>query len=668
MSTENTAGLAGALAAHGIMRSIDEVDDLLKGVLAAPEGHDPDAWLDLIAPVDAVRLRSLLKERIESLKTAPREPALPLADRLQQLMSTLAACGLDGFVQPLTDEHRNEYIPSARQRLAWLTGFTGSAGTLVVLGDRAVVFVDGRYTVQAEQQLDPDLFERAHLIDTPPSKWLDDHLAEGQRLAYDPSLHIEAEVERFKKACAKAGAELVPVAENPIDSIWTDQPPLPIAPLDQLDLRYAGEDSEKKRLRMGKRVGDTGADLTLISAPDSIAWLLNIRGNDVPFNPLTLAFALLHADGAVELFLDKRKLRPDQTLGNSVSIQSIQDLGNRLDEIGRQARPVLIDPAWTNVALSERLSAAGARLVEGAEPCILAKACKNPVELEGARNAQRRDGAAVTRFLHWLVETLDGGNEVTELEAAAALEAERQKDPLYRGPSFDTISAAGPNAALAHYRVTAESNRKLEPGTLYLVDSGGQYPDATTDITRTVAVGTPTAEMCERYTLVLKGHIALDRVQFPVGTSGAQIDILARHPLWQRGLDFDHGTGHGIGSYLCVHEGPARIAKSGMVPLKPGMILSNEPGYYQPGAYGIRIENLVTVTDVGIPPGGERSLLRFENLTRVPLDRRLIATSMLDAEELAWIDAYHALVRRDLEGLLEGRALDWMIEATQPLG
>ncbi len=361
-------------------------------------------------------------------------------------------------------------------------------------------------------------------------------------------------------------------------------------------------------------------------------------------------------DGAVELFLDKRKLRPDQTLGNSVSIQSIQDLENRLDELGRQARPVLIDPAWTNVALSECLSAAGARLVEAGEPCILAKACKNPVELEGARNAQRRDGAAVTRFLHWLVETLDGGNEVTELEAAAALEAERQKDPLYRGPSFDTISAAGPNAALAHYRVTAESNRKLEPGTLYLVDSGGQYPDATTDITRTVAVGTPTAEMCERYTLVLKGHIALDRVQFPVGTSGAQIDILARHPLWQRGLDFDHGTGHGIGSYLCVHEGPARIAKSGMVPLKPGMILSNEPGYYQPGAYGIRIENLVTVTDVGIPPGGERSLLRFENLTRVPLDRRLIATSMLDAEELAWIDAYHALVRRDLEGLLEGRA------------
>ena len=317
--------------------------------------------------------------------------------------------------------------------------------------------------------------------------------------------------------------------------------------------------------------------------------------------------------------------------------------------------------------LTRQLAAAGARIIEDAEPCILAKAIKNETELDGARAAQIRDGAAVTRFLAWLGDAIAEGGEVTELAAAAALEAERKKDPLYRGPSFDTISAAGPNAALAHYRVSEESNRTLEPGSLYLVDSGGQYPDATTDITRTIAVGTPTAEMRERYTLVLKGHIALDRVQFPVGTSGAQLDTLARHPLWQAGLDFDHGTGHGIGSYLCVHEGPARIAKTGAVPLKPGMILSNEPGYYKPGAYGIRIENLVAVKEASKPGGGERKLLEFENLTRVPLDRKLIEASLLTVDERAWIDAYHALVRQDLLPLLAESARAWLITSTGPL-
>ncbi|MDH3664155.1 MAG: aminopeptidase P family protein, partial [Alphaproteobacteria bacterium] len=561
-----------------------------------------------------------------------------------------------------------EYIPAARQRLAWLTGFTGSAGTLVVLGERAVVFVDGRYTVQAEQQLDPDLFERAHLIETPPAKWLGENLSAGQRLAFDANLHVKAEVERYRKACDKAGAELVALDENPIDTVWTDRPAMPIAPLDTLDVRYAGESSEAKRARMGKKVEDAGADVALIGAPDSIAWLLNIRGGDVPFNPLTLGFALLHKDGAVEFFLDERKLKPGQTFGNEVSHRSIEELGDSLDHLGQQKHAVLADPAWTNVKLTQRLRGAGAKLIEDSEPCILAKAIKNQTELDGARNAQIRDGAAVTRFLAWLGDTIAGGHEVTELDAAAALEAERRKDSLYRGPSFDTISASGPNAALAHYRVTEESNRPLEPGSLYLVDSGGQYPDATTDITRTVAVGTPTPEMCRHYTLVLKGHIALDRIQFPVGTSGAQIDAFARAPLWQAGLDFDHGTGHGIGSYLCVHEGPARIAKSGTIPLKPGMILSNEPGYYKPGSYGIRIENLVVVKNVETPHGGERDLLGFENLTRVPLDQRLIDSSLLDDDERAWIEAYQVLVRQDLKPLLDGKAKAWMVEATKSIG
>jgi Xaa-Pro aminopeptidase len=659
--------LTKALALHGVNKTLDEVDDLLNGVLAAPKGYAPDSWLDLIAPDDAADLRDLLRERLAEIDKESANPSPPITDRLQALRSTLSTLDLDGLVVPLTDEHRNEYIPDARQRLAWLTGFTGSAGTLVVLGDRAIVFVDGRYTVQAEQQLDPDLFERAHLIEMPPARWLGDNLTAGQRLAYDANLHVKAQVESYKKACDKAGAELVALDANPIDTIWASQPPMPIAPLDRLDIRYAGESSEDKRARMGKKVEEAGADVSLIGAPDSIAWLLNIRGGDVPFNPLTLGFALLHKDGAVEFFLDERKLKPGQNLGNGVSIQSIDDVVRSLDHLGSSGKRVLADPAWTNVALTRRLAAAGAKIVEDAEPCILAKAIKNDTELQGARDAQIRDGAAVTRFLAWLDEAIESGEKITELDAAAALEAERQKDPLYRGPSFDTISAAGPNAALAHYRVTEESNGTLEAGSLYLVDSGGQYPDATTDITRTVAIGEPTDEMKRHFTLVLKGHIALDRAVFPVGTSGAQIDAFARQYLWQAGLDFDHGTGHGIGSYLCVHEGPARIAKSGTVPFKPGMILSNEPGYYRTGSYGIRIENLVAVKKAERPEGGERDLLGFENLTRVPLDRRLIENSLLYNLEFSWIDAYHALVKRDLEPLLNGPAKAWMLKATAPI-
>ena len=666
MAAADDARLTAALAAGGITKPIEEIDELLRGVLAAPKGYDPYAWLDLIAPEDATDLRDVLKERLEGLSQKSAQQAAP-ADRLQRLRSTLSSSDLDGFIQPLTDEHRNEYIPDARQRLAWLTGFTGSAGTLVVLGERAVVFVDGRYTVQAEQQLDADLFERAHLIDTPPAKWLGENLQKGQRFAFDANLHVKTEVERFQKACDKTGAELVPLDDNPIDTIWPDQPPMPIAPIDTLDVTYSGESSEDKRARMGKKVSEAGADVALIGAPDSIAWLLNIRGNDVPFNPLTLGFALLHKDGAIEFFLDERKLRPGQTFGNEVSHRSIQDLGDSLDHLGSSGKKVLADPAWTNVNLTQRLKAAGARIIEDSEPCILAKAVKNETELQGARNAQIRDGAAVIRFLCWLNGGIAAGREITELEAAAALEAERQKDPLYRGPSFDTISASGPNAALAHYRVDEESNRTLESGSLYLVDSGGQYPDATTDITRTVAVGEPSEEMRRHYTLVLKGHIALDRIQFPVGTSGAQIDAFARAPLWQAGLDFDHGTGHGIGSFLCVHEGPARIAKSGTAPLKPGMILSNEPGYYRPGAYGIRIENLVIVANKETPKGGERELLGFENVTRVPLDRRLIDEAMLSSDERAWINAYHALVRKDLGPFLDADVGAWMADATEPL-
>ena len=429
-------------------------------------------------------------------------------------------------------------------------------------------------------------------------------------------------------------------------------PPQPIAPIRTLDDAYAGESSADKRARIGEAVGKAGAEVAVLSAPDSVAWLLNLRGGDIPFNPLTLSFAFLHSDGGVELFVDQRKLAPGQSLGNEVSVQPIATFTQSLGRLGEQGKRVLVDPASTSVDVTGRLAAAGATLIEGDEPCVLPKACKNPVELDGARHAQRRDGAALCRFLCW-VEAEAVRRPVDEIEAAERLDQERRKDPLFRGPSFDTISAAGPNSALAHYRVTPESNRVLEAGSLYLVDSGGQYLDATTDVTRTIAIGEPSDEMRHRFTLVLKGHIALAEAVFPAGANGAQLDGLVRRPLWQAGLDFDHGTGHGIGSYLCVHEGPARIAKTGTVALKPGMILSDEPGYYKAGAYGIRTENLLVVADRGVPEGGERALMGFENLTRAPIDRRLIAVDLLDPDERAWLDAYHAQVRADLIDLLE---------------
>jgi Xaa-Pro aminopeptidase len=662
---ELDAELARLLKAAGVRRSVGEIGELIRGVIAAPVGPEPDAWLDLVAPAEARELRAYLLRLKNELASVPVEEP-PIAERLRRLRAELSARRLDGLIVPLTDEHRNEYVPACAQRLAWLTGFTGSAGVLIVLGERAAVFVDGRYTVQAEAQLDPQLFERHHLVEEPPAKWLGEQLSAGQRVGYDPALHVKAEVERYRAACTKAGAELVAQGDNPVDAVWTTRPPPPIAPIRELDERYAGESAEAKRARMGQKVAEAGAEIAAITTPDSIAWLLNARGGDVPFNPLFLSFALLHADGAVELFVDPRKLKPGQNLGNGVSIQPIESFRGALEQIGAERRAVLVDPKITNVQVIQRLEAAGGRVIDGEEPCVLAKACKNPVELQGARSAQRRDGAAVCRFLCWLEREI-GVRAITEREAAARLEGERARDPLYRGPSFETISAAGPNAALPHYRLTDASNRALGREPIYLVDSGGQYLDATTDITRTVAVGAPTTEMRRQFTRVLKGHIATARALFPVGTTGAQLDSFARQHLWQAGLDFDHGTGHGVGSYLCVHEGPQRIAKTGTVALKPGMIISNEPGYYRSGAYGIRIENLVVVEPRPKPEGGERELLGFETITRAPIDRRLIVPELLDEEERAWLNDYHAHVRADLIDLVGPEAADWLIQATASL-
>ena len=589
------------------------------------------------------------------------------AERLDALRRRLREQGVNGFILQRTDQHGSEYLPPGEERLAWLTGFTGSAGQAVVLEDAAAAFTDGRYTVQIGQEVDGDLFERCNITDLSPTGWLEARLGAGMALGYDPRLLRKSERQGLARLCRNRGAELRALEANPIDAIWTDRPPPPRGLVWAHDERHAGESSAAKRQRIGEKVAEAGADWLLVTAADSIAWLLNIRGADVPFNPLCLSHLLLQADGKALWFVDPAKLAGGPIVDNAVETRPYEAIDTGLDELGRATARVLVDPALNAVAFADRLGRAGARVIEATDPIPLEKAKKNTAEIEGALNAQQRDGAAIVRFLAWLdQQPLDGS--LDEIGAAARLHEERARDPLFSGPSFETISAHGPNAALPHYRVSEASNRPLTGGTLYLVDSGGQYPDGTTDITRTVALGQPSAEMCQRFTLVLKGHIALSEAVFPKGTSGSQLDLLARQFLWRRGLDYDHGTGHGIGSYLCVHEGPQRLAKrGGDVALEPGMILSNEPGYYKPGEYGIRTENLVLVEQAPLPEGGERELLCFRNLTLAPIDRRLIDPHLLTEPERRWLDTYHARVRDELAPLLDAAGNAWLEQATAPL-
>ncbi|MEX0814166.1 MAG: aminopeptidase P family protein [Dongiaceae bacterium] len=589
------------------------------------------------------------------------------AGRLAALREELRRRGLAGFVVPRADEHQGEYVAPRAERLAWLTGFTGSAGLAAVLDADAAIFVDGRYTLQATDQVDTALFAPRHLVEQPLEDWIAERLPKGGRLGYDPWLHTADGVARLRRAVEKAGGELAPCADNPLDAVWTDQPPPPIAPVVPHELRFAGRAAEDKRRALADKLAADGVDAAVLTAPDSIAWLLNIRGADVPRTPLPLGFAILHRDAAVELFIDRRKLVPglEAHLGNGVAVNPPDAFGTALDRLGAAKRRVLADPSGAAAWVFDRLAAAGAEAVRGDDPCALPKACKNPVELAGARAAHRRDGAAVTRFLAWLGPAADGG--LTEIAAAERLAVLRRGNELFRDFSFDSISGAGPNGAIVHYRVTPRTDRRLESGQLYLIDSGAQYLDGTTDITRTVAIGAPTAEMRDRFSRVLKGHIALATARFPKGTTGSQLDTLARTALWQAGLDYDHGTGHGVGSFLGVHEGPHRISKiPNRVPLEPGMIVSNEPGYYKPGAYGIRIENLVTVVKVEVV-GAERPMLGFDTLTLAPIDRNLVDAALMTVEELAWLDSYHARVRETLTPLLEAGTAEWLAAATAPM-
>jgi Xaa-Pro aminopeptidase len=588
------------------------------------------------------------------------------ARRVADLRAEIARRGLDGFLVPRADCQQNEYLPASQERLGWLTGFTGSAGFAIVLKERAVIFVDGRYTVQAEAQVDKSVFAIEHLVDTPPSQWLEQNVESGAKIGYDPWLHTTEGADRFKAACAKAGAELIAVVDNPIDALWQGRPAPPAAPVSLHDIKFAGESAADKLKRVQAELGKLRADVLVVSDPQNVAWTFNIRGADVPHTPLVLGFAQVPREGRPTLYVAPAKLGNEvrSALEQVADVRAPDALESDLAKLDGKA--VLLDQASAADTLTRLIADNGGKPSRGADPITLMKAVKNHAEITGSRAAHKRDGAAVTRFLCWFDREAPSG-KLTEIDAVKALESFRRETGLLKDISFPTIAGAGPNAAIVHYRVTQSSNRRINTNEIFLIDSGAQYEDGTTDITRTIAVGTPSEEMRERFTRVLKGHIAVATAVFPENTSGAQLDPLARVALWQAGLDFDHGTGHGVGSYLSVHEGPARISKLGTVGLRRGMILSNEPGYYKTAAYGIRTENLVLVIAAPEPEGAEKPLNAFETLTLAPIDRRLIDTRMLTAKERHWLDSYHGRVHEVIGPLVEAPARAWLEQATRPI-
>jgi Xaa-Pro aminopeptidase len=623
--------------------------------------------------------------------------------RLSALREELARQKLDGFVVPRVDEHLGEYVPASAERLAWLTGFTGSAGLAVVLPDNAAVFTDGRYVLQLAAQTDAALWERRHVTEDPPPAWLAAHARPGARIGYDPLLFAEEGLARY----TEAGLTMLPVAHNPVDAVWTDRPPPPIAAAVPHPLEYAGRSADEKRADIARALTEARQDAAVLTDLASIAWLLNIRGADVPFTPFALSFALVHADGGTELFMDPAKL-PEPTrawLGNSVSVAGREALAPALARLA--GKRVRVDPSGSPVWFAQTLREAGATVVAGPDPCLLPKACKNEVEQRGARNAHARDAVALCRFLHWLDTAVgrqsasvpggavgggaagrDGagtggrvtgsevtggtgtGGAVTEMSAAAKLLGLRQEVAGFREESFPAISGAGEHGAIIHYRVTEATDRPIRANEVYLIDSGAQYRDGTTDISRTVWTGpdAPPVELRERVTRVMKGHIAIATAVFPHGVGGAHLDAFARRSLWAAGLDYDHGTGHGVGSYLSVHEGPVSLSRLARpVPIAAGMILSNEPGYYLPDHYGIRLENLLLVQPADLP-GAAKPFLRFETLTLAPFDTRLLLPGMLEASEREWLDAYHARVLAEVGPSLEAAVRAWLTAACAPIG
>jgi Xaa-Pro aminopeptidase len=581
--------------------------------------------------------------------------------------------GVDVYLVPHADEHQNEYLPERAERLAWLTGFTGSAGTALILADEAHVFTDGRYTLQVRSQTNPAVFTPQDLVVNPPSSWLADNLKPGMRVGFDPWLHTVAEARRLDRGLRRQAGGVGRDRSQPRRRHPQRCPAPPLEPVSIHPLEFAGETPRDKIGRIADAVKEKGAEAVVLTDPASICWLLNIRGQDVTHTPLTLAFAIVPTEGEPTLFIDKRKLpiRTEAYLTQLATLRPPSEFDDGLRELGATGASVMIDPALTARKIAEELRQAGATLVEAGDPVRLPRARKNAAEQAGARNAQRRDGAAMAAFLCWL-DAQEPGN-LDEIAVVTALEECRRATGERLGfdlaeISFDTICGAGPNGAIVHYRVTEKTNRKVDAGELLLVDSGAQYHDGTTDITRVIPIGEPTAEYRRHFTLVLKGMIAISLARFPAGTRGVDIDILARKALWQAGLDYAHGTGHGVGSFLGVHEGPQSISKRGMQELLPGMIVSNEPGYYKPGSHGIRIENLVLVRPAELPEGGEIAMHSFETLTLCPIDRRLIDVAMLDDTELDWLNAYHARVREEVAPLIEDEGVtEWLEKMTAPL-
>ena len=658
--------LARLLGKAGSSLGVAEVRTLIEGVNAGSVPGDDADWPKLVAAEPSPALEAQLRALRATMPEADPAAKADRAPRIAALRAELAKRRLVGFLIPRADEHQGEYVPPRAMRLAWATGFTGSAGLACVLANRAAMFVDGRYTLQVRTQVDGGTFEYRHSSEQPLDAWLAEVLKPDETLGYDPWLHTVEEVARIAAACERAKAKLAPV-ENLVDVVWKDQPPPPLAPVIPHDLAFAGEAADEKRRRMGETVAEAGAAAAVITQPDSLAWLLNLRGRDVSRTPLPLGFALLKGDGAVDLYMDRRKLTPAARLhlGNHVRLREPGELGAGLDELA--GKRVLADPRSAPSWVFQRLEKAKAEVVRAADPCQLAKACKNPAEIAGTKVAHVRDGAAVSKFLAWLSTTAPKGG-LTEIAASDRLENFRRDNERYRDLSFDSISGAGPNGAIVHYKATPDTDRPIRKGELYLIDSGAQYLDGTTDITRTIAIGgNPSVEERDRFTSVLKGHIALALARFPVGTTGSQLDALARLPLWQAGLDYDHGTGHGVGSYLSVHEGPQRISKlPNTQALKPGMIVSNEPGYYKTDGYGIRVENLITVVPVEVK-GAERPMLGFETLTFAPIDLALVEPSLLSRVELDWLNDYHRRVREKLTPEVDSETASWLAEATRPI-
>ncbi len=583
--------------------------------------------------------------------------------RLEALRARLAAQKLDGFFIPVSDRYLNEYVPPCAMRLAWLTGFTGSAGMGVVLKDHAALAVDGRYTLQAAREVESSLFELRHYLRAPLTDFLREHVKAGAVIGYDPWLHTELWLEKVNTVVRSLGAKMTPVGSNPFDAIWQSAPPPPRAPVFPHPPEFAGESSASKRERLAASLKKDRIAAAVIASPVSVAWLLNMRGGDVEGTPLPLSHALLHDSGKVDWFIDPAKCSEAVRLaaGEDVTLVEEENFIPTLRALGRGGRKFRVNPATTPLAVIHALTDAGAGLDRGDDPCELPRACKNAVEIAGMRAAHRRDGLALTRFLFWLQQA--AGTGVDELQAEEKLLEFRRENPEFLYPSFHAISGAGPNGAVVHYRGTAGTNRGLKPGELYLIDSGGQYRDGTTDVTRTVAIGAVSDEMKRNVTRVLKGHVALASIRFPAGVTGAQLDVLARQYLWRAGLDFDHGTGHGVGAFLGVHEGPQSISARGQAVLQPGMVLSNEPGYYKKNAYGVRIENLVAVRESAVMMD-DKPMLEFETLTLAPIDRNAIDAEMLTADEKSWLDEYHRNVYAAHESRLGEDERRWLRAAT----